>query len=255
MSQTAIGAANAGRAGRPLGVIEAIQMARNLICVDFWPLWVCALLAMMIPAFAGPLAIVVGPPMAAGLFYVLGMRISGQKVEIGKVFEGFSQRFKQSFMAGLVPYGAGLAAGLLWVPVHLAIIFGMFGLTAATDERNAPVVFFPLLCVDFMIFGVLTLAALVVRLFFIFAQCAVWDHPESGWEAAKRSARMVWGNLGSVIGLLVLFWLIGVAGTLVGLAACCIGVYFTMPVVDLWYSATVLHLYRSWTGRPLAQGA
>ncbi len=52
------------------------------------------------------------------------------------------------------------------------------------------------------------------------------------------------GNMGSAM-----------AANLVGLAACCIGVLFTGPLVMVWQTAAILYLYRSWTGRPLTQGA
>jgi uncharacterized membrane protein len=240
--------------------MDAVHMGWALATGDFWRLWAAALVVMVISGFAGPAVIVVGPPLAAGLFYVLGRRMDGHAVEIGKVFNGFSQRFTQSFVAGLVPYGAGLLAGLLWLPVHLMLMFGTFGFAAASDGgaahgRVAPLVMLPMFCADFGVFGLLALASLVVRLFFIFAQCAVWDHPESGWAAAKASARLVRDNLGSAIGLVALFLLIGVAGSVAGMLACCIGVYFTMPIVELWYSATVLYLYRSWTGRAAGDAA
>jgi hypothetical protein len=237
--------------GPRLGVVEAMGQGWDLMKTDFWPLWVTAFLAVILPGFARLAAIVVGPPLAAGLFLVLSRRMDGQKSEIGDVFKGFSQRFKESVVAGLVPWGVQIAASILWLPLHLALAFSTMGVTAGTNGRAAPMAIPMLFCCDFGFLGLISLAALAVRMFFIFAQCAVWDMPGRGWEAAKFSVRMVWDNLGSVIGLWLLFLLIWSAAGIVGAAACCIGSYFTIPLADLWYSSTVLYLYRSWTGRSL----
>jgi hypothetical protein len=239
-----------GQAGPRLGVIEAMSRGWALATGDFWMLWAAAFLAWALPAVAGPGAIVVGPPMAAGLFYVLALRMQGRPVRVGQVFEGFTQRFKPSVIAGLVPYGAHLAAGIIWVPIHIVLVFTAVGLSEAVDQREPPWLMFPVLLIDFAIIGVLVLAAMAVRMFFIFAQCAVWDMPESGWSAAKFSVRTVRDHLWPVLGLWGLFALVGMCGALLGyICGCGLGLFFTMPMVDLWYSSSVLHLYRSWTGK------
>ena len=40
---------------------------------------------------------------------------------------------------------------------------------------------------------------------------------------------------------------------LIGLITCCIGFFFTVPLLLVWQYATMVYLYRSWTGRPLVQ--
>jgi uncharacterized membrane protein len=71
----------------------------------------------------------------------------------------------------------------------------------------------------------------------------------------RVSARLVRGRFWSVLGLTILFVLIGMAANLVGMLACCIGIFFTSPIVMVWEAAAIIYLYRSWTGRPLTQGA
>ena len=236
-----------------LGVIEAMGLGWNLLTSDFWPLWLAAFMVMLISGFAGPARIVVGPPLAAGLFYVIAWKMRGGKVDLGQVFQGFSQRFKQSFIAGLVPYGAQLAMLVIWLPIHLCVVFGGMGLSGMHHQGGPPEPFImmPLMLVDMAVAFGLSFGVLVVYMFFIFAQCEVWNSPESGWAAAKFSVRLVWNNLGSVLGLCVLFWLVYVAAGLLGMIGCCVGQLFTIPVAQLWFAATVLYLDRSWTGRPI----
>jgi uncharacterized membrane protein len=257
MSQDVAGEAQAVSSdGSRLGVLDAARLSWRLMRSDFWPLWVVSFLANIIAGFSGPGVFVVGPPMAAGVFYVLGQRMQGRRVDVGQVFQGFSQRFKQSFMAGLIPYGAAVLAPLLWLPFHLLIIFGGMGLGAASGEKEAmPFVFFGAFCLDFAVYGLLMVAALATKALFVFAQCAVWDRPDSGWEAAKDSLRLVRDHPGAIVKLFLLFAPIGFAGLVAGYAMCIVGLFFTMPLVGLWYSGTVLYLYCSWTGRPVVEPA
>lgn len=236
-----------------LGVIDAARLGWRLLMGDFWLLWLMALLSILIQGAAGPAAIVVAPPLWAGLYWVLGRKIDGMPIDLGQMFEGFRQKFKISVLAGLVPYGVQFAVVLLWLPVHLLTVFGGIGLSAASRSAGRPesgIVLVPLMCMDFAVFGVLMLAATIVRFFFVFALCAVWDEEQSGWIAARRSIGLVREHAGAVIGLWALFVLIGAAGAIAGYAACCVGIVLTMPLVNLWYAAAVLYLYRSWTGRP-----
>jgi len=262
VSQTAIGAANAGQAGRPLGVIEAMGMGWRLVMSDFWRLWVVALVQMLILMGAnyvlGIVAVVlILPPLAAGMFYVVSRRIDGHPAEVGDLFKGFQDRFGESVVGFLPVAGASLVFGMLLVFVILAAVLGGIGLAAAAEHNEELAV---LLVVVDAVLALLVLAVILVilklfALFFIFLFPAVWDHPESGWAAAKASVRLVREHFWSVIGLVLLFWLLGQAAGLVGVLACCIGVLFTGPFVAIWQMATVTYLYRSWTGRPLAQGA
>lgn len=243
------------RAAATLGVLDAVGMAWRLMMSDFWRLWVAALLVWVISAAAGPAAIVVGPPLTAGLFYVLSRRLQGTEVDVAQVFQGFSQRLKESVIAGLVPWIVQFAAVIIWLPVHLVLILGGVALTGELQHDAGPLPFLAAFCCDFVVYGFLMLAALVVRMFFTFAQCAVWDRPGAGWEAAKDSYRLVRDHFGSVLGLWALFLLLFLAGGVAGYLACFVGMFFTLPLVELWYAASVLYLYRSWTGRPLVQAA
>jgi hypothetical protein len=262
VSQTAIGAANAGRAGRPLGVIEAMGMGWRLVMSDFWRLWVVALvqalLLMGANSVLGIVAVVlILPPLAAGMFYVVARRIDGHPAEVGGLFKGFQDRFGEAVVGFLPVAGASLVFGMLLVFVIVAAVLAGIGLAAAAEHEAALAVLLVVLdaVLALLLISVLVLIVNLFTLFFIFLFPAVWDHPESGWTAAKASVRLVKEHFWSVIGLVLLFWLLGHAAGLVGLLACCIGVLFTGPFVGLWQIATVTYLYHSWTGRPLAQGA
>ena len=100
---------------------------------------------------------------------------------------------------------------------------------------------------------VFVVVAMIVRLFFTFALLAIWDTPTSGGDAIRASYRLVKDHFWSVVGLSLLFALIVVGAAIAGLLACCVGLYFTLPIVSIWYTGALIYLYRSWTGQALVQ--
>ena len=250
-----------------LGVMDALSMGWQLLKGDFWALWVVALVMMavlmgcgmfgIIPYIGGCVSLAVQvfvqPPLMAGLFFVIRRRIDGGKPDVSLLFEGFRQRYWQSVVALLPVLLAGLAVGIVAVGVVIAVVaatggFGGFEGGKPTDEEVAAIVGITMLVVV-----PLVLAMAVFQLFFLFALIAAWDHPESGWEAAKVSMRLVKAHFWSALGYGLLCGLIAVGASLAGMLACCVGVFFTGPAVSVWFTASTIYLYRSWTGQPLVQ--
>ncbi len=231
-----------------LDVVEAMRQGWRLMRSDFWPLWVVGLVSMLVPGISGPAIIVVGPPILAGLYYVLARRMAGKPVETGLIFQGFTQVFKPSVIAGLVPFGVAMATMFIWLPIHFAIIFGMLARTGSQSHPPLAQILVPI-AIDFAVLIVLLLVSGVVRLFFIFAQCAVWNMRQSGWEAAKFSVRLVIDNLGPIVKMVLLFALVVFVINIIGIATCGVGSILLVPAFEVWWGITILTLYRSWTGR------
>ncbi|HUU92469.1 MAG TPA: hypothetical protein VM238_14825 [Phycisphaerae bacterium] len=254
--------------GAAVGVMDAVRMGWRLMMADFWPIWVVGLVAYAILAAIGVVGGVIGivpilgpivngciqlaagiflqPPIMAGLFYAVRNSIDGSPAQVGEVFEGFRQRYWQSVVAMLLPNIIGLVAGVLIGGILLTAV--IIGQEAGSDEDVAIAVGIAL-----AIAIPLAIILCLVMLLFLFSLLAVWDHPESGWQAMKDSVRLVKAHYWSCIGLALLFVVLSVAAVLAGLIACCVGVFFTMPVLMVWWSATLIYLYRSWTGQPLVQ--
>ena len=247
--------------GGTLGVMDATRMGWRLMMVDFWPIWVVGLVAFAIQAGCGlvgslpyigvciqlAIALFVQPQLGAGLFYAVRRRIDGAPAQVGDVFEGFRQRYWQSLVAMLLPMGVGLVGGLLVAGIVFGAVF-MASEGGGNDEE---------MIIAMVVAGVIALPILIamglVSLLFIFSLLAVWDHPESGWEAVKDSMRVVKAHYLSSLGFALLFGLIGMGAYLAGAIACCVGMFFTVPLVMIWFSATAIYLYRAWTGQPLEQ--
>ena len=56
-----------------------------------------------------------------------------------------------------------------------------------------------------------------------------------------------------IVGFAIMAWLITLAAMIVGFIGLCVGILFTTPVVSLWLTASMIYLFRSWTGQPLVQ--
>ena len=254
---------NARPAGQQatLGVLDAMGLGWRLLVSDFWRLWLVGLVMMLVASAAGifglPAAILVTPPLMAGFFYILGRRMDGGPAQVGDLFRGFKERFGES-VVGYLPVSLGSV--VFGVVIGLAtwlLMMVCFGVAAAAEGEDvvvgltiaAGIVVF--LAIEFFL---LTALALLV-LFFYFVPAAVWDHPGAGWEAAKASARLVRDHFVSMLGFLLLFCLVATAANIVGMLACCVGWLFTTPAVTVWAYATLLYLYRSWTGQESAAAA
>ena len=253
--------------GGAVGVMDAVRMGWRLMMADFWPVWVVGLVAYAILAAVGVVGGVIGivpilgpivngciqlaagifvqPPIMAGLFYAIRNCIDGSPPQAGEVFEGFRQRYWQSVVAMLLPNIIAFVAALLIGGIVAGAV--VIGDDMGSDEEVAVAVGIALAIVI-----PLVIVLCLVMLLFLFSLLAVWDHPESGWQAMKDSVRLVKAHYWSCIGLALLFVVLSVAA-LAGLIACCVGVFFTMPVLMVWWSATLIYLYRSWTGQPLVQ--
>jgi len=249
--------------GGTVGVMDAVRMGWRLVMADFWPVWVLGLVAYAIhmgcgfvgamPYIGGCLALAAGlfiqAPLNAGMFFAVRRCIDGSPAQVGDVFQGFRERYWPSVVAILLPTGISFAFGLLIAGGVFATVAIAGGFDGNASEEEV----FATLGVALIVLVPLGIIFALVMLLFLFTQLAVWDHPESGWEAMKDSVRVVKAHFWSTLGMTLLFGLIALAAGLLGVLACCVGVFFTAPLVLVWFNATLTYLYRSWTGQPLVQ--
>ena len=275
--------------GASVGVMDAMREAWRVLMSDFWRLWLVVFVLFAInlgltvinsiPYLGSCTSLATGifvqPALAAGLFFAILRRIDGGPADVSNLFAGFQYRYWQSVLANLIILGITLG-----VLLGVAIVFGGMCLlvAVATDafHKDQPPVAL-ILCLVTLV-PVAFLIMVLVGLHFIFAFLAVWDHPESGWGAVKTSVLTVWHNFWSVVGMAFLFLLVGVLLVLpaivfgsmvafgssgrnealmgIGIAAsvaCALGYVLVLPAFSAWYNATLIYLYRSWTGQPLVQ--
>jgi hypothetical protein len=246
----------------PTGVIDAVSRGWRLVATNLSTLWVIGLLAYLLQAFLGVMAVApylgalagvaiavfAQPPLTAGLVYAIQLRADGRQVRLEDLFEGFKQRYWQAVVTAFPPFFVGLAGAALIVGAVLAVLIPM-GIWAGFNNWDT----------DKIILAValgcaaavpVVLVLMCVMLLFVFSLVAVWDHPESGWAAVKTSARIVRAHFWRVVGLSLFFAAIYTAAAIAGVLACCVGALFTIPFAVVWHNATLVYLYRAWTASP-----
>jgi hypothetical protein len=240
-------------------------MGWRLVMSDFWPIWLVGLVAFAIQAGCGlvgavpyiggcislAVAVFVQAALTAGLIYAVRRRIDGATAQVNDLFEGFRQRYWPSVIANLIP----MAISFAFVVLIAAIIGGVLALMGAFGDHISDEEVIVMVLVGVGIGLPLVLAMILVTLLFIFWPVAIWDCPGSGWEAIKASVRVAKSHFLSLVVLAILTSLIAIAAYVAGIIALCVGIFFTIPFVSVWFAATLIYLYRSWTGQALVQPA
>lgn len=207
------------RAVRPL---ECIGAGWRLIKGDYWLFLGISVVGMLLGSVV-PMGVLIGPAMC-GIYLCLLRRADGQPVSFDMLFQGFNY-FLQSLIATLIML---LPALLLVIPGYILLFGSMMAILPAGPQGKPPD---PSAIWAFVgLFGVFMLLMFLISIFvgafFIFTFPLIVDRQLSGVEAVRASIKAALGNLGGVLGLMVLNMLMGLAGML----ACYIGAFFLMPI-------------------------
>jgi hypothetical protein len=207
------------------GVVSPVQCMQEgwlLIKDQYWLFLGITAVGVLI-ASAVPMGIILGP-MMCGIYFCLFRRRRGETVTFDMLFKGFDY-FVQSLIATLFQV---LPVLLLMIPFYIFFFVGMMSsmsMAGRTDGPPAgpPVMFFITMAV---LFAGMMLVLIAVGAVFIFTFPLIVDRKLSGIEAVKASIQAVLGNLGGVIGLLLLNLALGILGMLM----CYVGAFLFMPV-------------------------
>jgi uncharacterized membrane protein len=207
------------------GVISPVQCLQEgwlLIKDQYWLFLGITAVGMLI-AGAVPLGIILGP-MMCGIYLCLLRRRRGETVTFEMLFKGFDY-FVQSLIATLFQI---LPAMLLLIIFYIFFFVGMMASMSAAGSADGtpsglPVMFFITMA---MLFAGMMLVLIAIGAVFVFAFPLIVDRKLSGIEAVKASIQAVLGNLGGVIGLLLLNLALGIVGMLM----CYVGAFLFMPV-------------------------
>ena len=168
-----------------------------------------------------PLGVLLGP-MMCGLYMALLALMRGERVEFALLFKGFDH-FLQSMIATLVAAAPVMVA---MVPGYVVVLVLGF-LAGHSHGQGGPPVTPAVLISGVAAFVLLLLAlSLAVHVFLLFSYLLIVDRGLSGWEACKTSSRAARGNLGGIVGLVLLNFLLGLAGT----CLCYVGAFFIVPI-------------------------
>jgi hypothetical protein len=190
---------------------------------QYWLLVGMSAVGILLGSLA-PMGILMGPAMC-GMYITLLTMARGERVEFGHLFKGFDY-FVPSLIATLVQMVPIFA---LMIPCWFVMMFifvgaGVLGAHHGGDG-GAPAFGIMLGGIALVVLLVATVT-IALGAFFMFTYPLIVDRKLSGWDACKTSARAVRGNLGGVLGLVLLNFGAGIAGMLL----CYVGAFLLMPL-------------------------
>lgn len=219
---------------------EAWQLVR-----DQYGLFLGITLVGLLIAGAVPFGILMGPMMCGMAKCFLAKR-RGEVMKFDLLFKGFDH-FSESLIASMLIFGASL---LVLLPLMLLVLFG--GVFAAFSAAHRAT---PGIAVALVLAGVGLLLVVILSLFigalFAFTFPLIADRGLKGIDALKLGTKAALANLGGLLGLGVLTFLVSGAG----LCCCYVGVFlvapFTMGAQFIAYEQVFGRIEDS-QGRPLS---
>jgi hypothetical protein len=254
------GTGGAGAAGKPVsGVIDAYVRAWNAFLEDFGNVWVATFLFWIlmlgssalvgwIPCFGGiVVAIFVQAPLWVGWYGTLDHGLSRGRADLGRLFSGFQKCYWSSVLAMLIPILVVTVVGM----IGGTVLFGGVSLAAvAMGEEDLTVLIVPVILYA-LVYG---LVSLVIWTLFLMVPLAVWEHPESGWDAVREAVGLVFTHLPQAILYVIIQLLLNLVAGAVGVLLCCAGLVFTLPFAQAWAGLALVLLYRTWREEASARG-
>lgn len=168
---------------------------------------------------AVPFGILMGPMMCGMAKCFLAKR-RGETVRFDLLFKGFDH-FSESLIASMLIFGASL---LVLLPLMLLVMFGGIFAAFSAANRATPGVMVALVLAALGLLLVVLLSMLIGALF-AFTFPLIADRGMKGTEALKLGAKAALANLGGLLGLGLLSFLISCAG----LCCCYVGVFLVAP--------------------------
>jgi uncharacterized membrane protein len=207
-------------------------------------LFVGALLYLLIEGAVGGLAGIplIGPlfsianficsgPLMGGVFYLFIRVNRGERAEVSEIFSGFRRAFGQLFLGVLVP---GLLTGLCLLPLIIVLIIKLIPLSgqlqhlqAGTTPDQATIdALKSLVLASLPVAFLCAIPATYLSVCWKFTLPLIVDKQMDFGAAMKASWKLVNKHWWLVFGLVILISLVNLAGV----CACCVGVFFTIPV-------------------------
>lgn len=235
------------------GAIDAtgsISNAWNLVKENYWMYFGMTLVAGLIMFVLSCIPIVgvlLSGPIMGGLYYVFLRAMRNEPIDFGMMFKGF-EKFVPLFVVGLVVNIPGLVSQILNMAFRITDVlvkasqgsrrsgdydfFRPNSMLAADTSSGEIALAGGIIVFILVIAAVFLLFSLAWAITFTFAIPIVVDQDVDIMTALKLSAKSGWSNIGGIIVLAILLWLL----SLLGMLALCIGVLFVLPII-----------YASWT--------
>jgi hypothetical protein len=196
---------------------ELFKSQPGLLIGCMFVVYLCMIAGSAIPVLGSCVGFAVNGPLMAGLWMVYIRASRGTETSIGDSFCGFSGNWWPLVLANL------LISLLTAVPFLPAGAYFLFAVLSHPGQSPQPP--------EMIIAGILVLIGLPIAMYlalaWLFALPLVVDRGFGAWEAMSVSRRVVNRHLSTSVLLAVL----GIAVSLLGVIALCVGVIAAIPVV------------------------
>lgn len=229
--------------------MDCISRGWQLYKSDFWMFFGATFLVMLaasVPGYIPYIGIFISLAaygiMYGGLYYYYLKRIRGEKSQIEDAFSGFKRHPVQLILGGLVITFSTL---FIFIASCVPVILSLIPIFASlqSDPHPDPRVLFTGLS---LVGGLCILAGMIVvfllHLLWIFTLPLIIDKGLPFWDAMELSRKVVTRIFGSMFVMMLLSGLLA----MLGIFACIIGIYFTMPIPLL----ALMHAYEDIFGPP-----
>lgn len=172
-------------------------------------------------------------PILGGVYFVLFREMRGEPVDFGMMFRGFD-KFVPLMVIGLLQSIPEIIGQIVRIGVNLGDL-GLNGgrrgdgtnFFAAGDDALPFAIAGGLLVFIIIVAVVLVIFGIIWRMIFFFAIPLAMEHNMGPIDAIKLSARAALANVGGLILLFILEFLVA----LLGILMLCIGVFFVIPII------------------------
>lgn len=201
------------------GVIKPVECFKEgweIIKSDYWMLFVITLVGALI---GGVSFYVLLGAMSCGIYYCYIRKIDGApSVTFDDLFKGFKYFMPSLLATILIVVPIFVVVGIIYVPIIMAAAMG-----SKLSQSELTTMMLGAFAVEIIVaFFMICLQTLL-----LFTFPLIIDRNLSAVAAIKTSARAVLKNLGGVVGLIGVSFVISIVGYL----ALCIGLYFVIPII------------------------
>lgn len=196
--------------------VECFKEGWELIKPDYWMLFAVGLVGGLIGGIS--MYILMGA-MACGIYYTYLKRIdSRQPVSFDDLWKGFGWWLPGFVVTLFIVVPLAVIYIVIYIPLIMSAVMGS---KMSSDELA------PLLLGAGLVDLVLAVIIVCFHTLLVFSFPLIVDRNLGAIKAMTTSARAVWKNLGGVVGLILVQFVLVFAGAL----ACFVGIYFVIPIV------------------------
>ncbi|MGC2237293.1 MAG: hypothetical protein WA584_14110 [Pyrinomonadaceae bacterium] len=195
--------------------VECFKEGWELIKSDYWMLFAISLVGGII---GGASVYILLGAMICGIYYCYLQKIDGKPVSFDGLWKGFSYFMPSLLVTILIVVPMLAIFALTYFPIIMAAVMG---------SKLSPDEFMQLMMGTLAVDFIIAIVMVCFHTLLIFAFPLIVDRNLSGWQAVKTSAKAVWKNMGGVVGLIGVNFVLVLLGELL----CFVGVYLVIPVM------------------------